>query len=190
MLNIIILGAPGSGKGTQSELMIETFGLDHISTGELLRAEIKKDTKLGRIAAGYINKGSLMPDELTVDILAKALDERMHLTGVIFDGFPRTLNQAEEFDRILAERNEEVSAVIELKANDEELVQRLLERSKLSGRPDDNDESTIRQRLAIYHQRTEPLVVFYKKCGKHFGVDGAGTVEEVFNRIKGICQTL
>ncbi|MDR2498327.1 MAG: adenylate kinase [Tannerellaceae bacterium] len=190
MLNIIILGAPGSGKGTQSELMIQAFGLEHISTGDIMRAEIKKDTELGRIAAGYINKGSLLPDELTVDMLAKALDERLHLTGIIFDGFPRTLKQAEELNRILGERNEEIDAVIELKADDEELVDRLLQRSKLSGRADDNDESTIRQRLAIYHQRTEPLVAFYKECDKHFAVDGIGAVEDVFKRIKEICQTL
>ncbi|MDR2495716.1 MAG: adenylate kinase [Tannerellaceae bacterium] len=190
MLNIIILGAPGSGKGTQSELMIAAFGLDHISTGEIMRAEIKKDTELGRITAGYINNGGLLPDELTLNILAKALDERMHLSGIIFDGFPRTLNQAEALDRMLAGRGEAVSAVIELKADDEVLVERLLRRSKITGRPDDNDESTIRQRLAIYHQRTEPLVAFYKACGRHYAVDGIGTVEDVFNRIREICRTL
>ena len=189
MFNIIILGAPGSGKGTQSELMVKAFGLDHISTGEIMRAEIKKESELGQIAAGYINKGCLLPDELTIDILAKAFDERISLKGMIFDGFPRTLNQAEALNRILNERNEAVSAVIEVKVDDELLVQRLLERSKLSGRADDN-EDTIRQRLTIYHQQTEPLAAYYVGLGNHYAIDGTGSVEDVFERIEKVCQTL
>jgi adenylate kinase len=189
MFNIIILGAPGSGKGTQSQLMVEAFGLDHISTGDIMRAEIKKESELGQIAAGYINKGCLLPDELTIDILAKAFDERVHPKGMIFDGFPRTLNQAEALNRILCERNATVSAVIELKVDDELLVGRLLERSKLLGRADDN-EATIRQRLTIYHQQTEPLAAYYVALGNHYAVNGAGPVEEVFKRIEKICRTL
>jgi adenylate kinase len=189
MLNIIILGAPGSGKGTQSDLLVRTFGLDHISTGEILRAEIKNETELGKIAATYINNGQLVPDELTVDILSNTLDKRKSANGSIFDGFPRTIAQAEALKLMLNARNEDISAVIELVVEEEQLVQRLLERGQIEGRSDDN-EQTIRKRLEVYHAQTEPLSSYYIKEGTHFAIDGSGMVEEIFDRIKKVCQTL
>ncbi|MDR0537424.1 MAG: adenylate kinase [Tannerellaceae bacterium] len=189
MLNIILLGAPGSGKGTQSDMLIKELELVHISTGEILRTEIQNKTELGKIAATYINRGQLVPDELTVDILAHTLDGCKARRGVIFDGFPRTIPQAEELKRLLNDGGEDISAVMELKVEEEELVRRLLERGKQSGRTDDNEE-TIRKRLEVYHAQTAPLSCYYIKEGKHHAIDGTGTVDEIFDRIKTICQTL
>ena len=189
MLNIVILGAPGSGKGTQSDLMIKEFGLEHISTGDIMRAEIKNGTELGKIAATYINRGQLVPDELTINSLSNVLDHLGNPKGVIFDGFPRTVKQAEALKGMLNNRGEDVSGAIELKVDEDELVKRLLERGKLSGRPDDNRE-TILQRLDVYHSQTIPVAGYYTGEGKHYPIRGTGTVEEIFERIKKVCQTL
>ena len=158
MKNIVIFGAPGSGKGTQSDLMIEHYGLGHISTGDVLRNEIKKGTELGKLAASYIDGGNLIPDDLMVSILAKVYDGygRGH-KGVIFDGFPRTIPQAEALEKMLDERGDKVAAMIELDVPEEELMQRLIKRGQESGRADDNEE-TIKKRLVIYHQQTQPLI--------------------------------
>ncbi|MDR1938803.1 MAG: adenylate kinase [Tannerellaceae bacterium] len=192
MLNVVIFGAPGSGKGTQSELIIKEFGLDHISTGEVLRTEIRNETEVGKIAGEYIDKGQLVPDELIIDILAKTLDSKKRSNGVIFDGFPRTIPQAEALKEILNERGTDIAVVINLEADEDELVSRLLARGKLSGRSDDNLE-TIQSRLNVYHLQTAPLMEYYKKEGKHCSVRGTGTVESIFEQIKNIvtkCQTL
>jgi len=183
MLNIVIFGAPGSGKGTQSDLLKKRYNLAHISTGDVLRAEIKNDSELGRIAKGYIDKGELVPDELICDILAKKLDELGTVEGVIFDGFPRTIPQAEALERILADRGLEVSALIDLQVEDAELVHRLVERGKISGRSDDN-EDTIKSRLDVYHSQTAPLADYYKNKGKHLAINGIGAIEEIFGRIE------
>ncbi|MDL2281554.1 adenylate kinase [Parabacteroides sp. OttesenSCG-928-G06] len=183
MLNVVIFGAPGSGKGTQSEKIIGEFGLDHISTGDVLRAEIKNDTELGKIAHGFISKGQLVPDELIVDILAKVLDEKKNEKGVIFDGFPRTIPQAEALKKMLNERGTDVSVMLNLQVKEDELIHRLLERGKSSGRSDDNLE-TIQSRLEVYHKQTAPLADYYIKEGKHVAIEGVGTVDEIFEKIK------
>lgn len=183
MLNIVIFGAPGSGKGTQSELIIKEYGLDHISTGDVLRAEIKGETELGKIASGYIEKGQLVPDELIIDILAKVLDSKKDSKGVIFDGFPRTIPQAKALKKMLNERNTDVSVMLNLQVDEDELINRLLERGKVSGRSDDNLE-TIKSRLDVYHKQTAPLADYYIGEGKHVAIQGMGTIEEIFGRIK------
>ena len=183
MLNVVIFGAPGSGKGTQSELIIKEYGLDHISTGDVLRSEMKNDTELGKIAKDYIEKGQLVPDELIVNMLAKVVDSKEKSKGVIFDGFPRTIPQAKALKVMLNERGTDVSVMLNLQVDEEELVKRLLERGKVSGRSDDNLE-TIKSRLEVYHKQTAPLADFYVEEGKHVAIQGMGTIEEIFGRIK------
>ena len=182
MLNVVIFGAPGSGKGTQSKRVVEKFGINHISTGDVLRAEIKAGTELGKIARGYIDQGHLIPDELMIGILSKVLDSLKESKGVIFDGFPRTIAQAEALKRMLDERGEQVEAMLELDVPEEELMTRLINRGKDSGRADDN-EVTIGKRLAVYHKQTKPLIDWYKKDGKYNHIDGIGTVDDIYNRI-------
>jgi adenylate kinase len=192
MLNVVIFGAPGSGKGTQSEYIIREFGLDHISTGEVLRAEIKNQTELGKVAGTYIDKGHLVPDELIIDMLDKVLDERKNSRGIIFDGFPRTIAQAEALQRMLNRRGTDVVVVLNLEVEEDELVSRLLERGKRLGRSDDNPE-TIKSRLDVYHAQTAPLAAHYEKEGKLHTIRGIGEIEGVFEQIKNKlkeCQTL
>ncbi|KAA6307102.1 adenylate kinase, partial [termite gut metagenome] len=162
MFNIVIFGAPGSGKGTQSERIVKMLGLNHISTGDVLRAEIKNDTELGKIAQKYISQGQLIPDALMVDILAKVLDHLKNSKGVVFDGFPRTIAQAEALKTMLAEREQEVSVMFDLNVPEDELITRLIKRGQDSGRTDDNEE-TIKKRLSVYHLQTAPLIDWYKK---------------------------
>ncbi len=183
MLNIVIFGAPGSGKGTQSELIIKEFGLEHISTGDVLRKEIKEGSALGKIADEYISKGQLVPDQLIIDILAKELDSKKDSKGVIFDGFPRTIPQAEALKKMLNERGTDVTLMINLHVEENELINRLLERGKKSGRSDDNIE-TIKSRLDVYHTQTAPLAEYYLKEGKHRAIKGVGTIEGIFDLIK------
>lgn len=184
MFNIVIFGAPGSGKGTQSEYLIDEYGLFHISTGEVLRDHISRGTNLGKIADTYISKGNLIPDELMVSILADLLDNTEEAKdGVIFDGFPRTIDQAKALQAMLAERGAKVDAVIGLHVDDNELIERLLKRGKESGRSDDNLE-TIQKRLEVYHSQTKPLRDFYTEEGNYLGIDGSGDIKDIFERIK------
>lgn len=189
MLNIIIFGAPGSGKGTQSENLIEKYGLEHISTGDVLRAEIKQGTELGKTAAQYIEKGQLVPDELIINILASVFDSKKNAKGVIFDGFPRTIPQAQALKTMLAERGTQIDAVIALEVDDKELIERLLNRGKVSGRSDDNMD-TIQNRLQVYHSQTAPLIEYYKKEGLYNPVKGTGSIDDIFARIKKVIATL
>ena len=184
MKNIVIFGAPGSGKGTQSDLMIEHYGFGHISTGDVLREDIKKGTELGKTAQSYIDKGNLIPDELMVSILANVYDSygRGH-KGVIFDGFPRTIPQAEALKQMLDERGDRVAAMIELDVPEDELMKRLILRGQQSGRADDNEE-TIKKRLVVYHSQTQPLIEWYKQEGLHHHINGLGTLERIFEDIK------
>ena len=156
MLNIVIFGAPGSGKGTQSERIVEKYGINHISTGDVLRAEIKNGTELGKTAKGYIDQGQLIPDELMIDILASVFDSFKDSKGVIFDGFPRTIAQAEALKKMLAERGQDVSVMVDLEVPEDELMLRLIKRGKDSGRADDNEE-TIKKRLHVYHSSAHRL---------------------------------
>jgi adenylate kinase len=185
MLNVIVFGAPGSGKGTQSELIIKEFGLEHISTGELLRAEIRQQTALGKVAGEYIGKGHLVPDELIIAMLSGLLNARANSKGVIFDGFPRTIPQAGALKSLLAERNTVISAMLDLEVEEEELTNRLLERGKNMGRADDNPE-TIKARLDEYRLKTAPLVEYYKKEKVYHAIKGTGRIEEIFEQIKTI----
>lgn len=190
MKNIVIFGAPGAGKGTQSDKMIEKYGLGHISTGDVLRSEIKNGTELGKIAKRFIDNGQLIPDELMIDILANVYDSfgKEH-KGVIFDGFPRTIPQAEALKKMLAERGHVVAAMIELAVPEKELMSRLINRGKISGRSDDNAE-TIQKRLNVYHEQTSPLIDWYSKEGIHHHVEGLGTVDEIFSRIESVIDAL
>ena len=185
MLNIVMFGAPGSGKGTQSEVLIKTYGLFHISTGDVLRDHIKRGTALGKTAQEYINQGQLIPDELMVNILASVMDDNKEVAakGVIFDGFPRTIPQAEALEEMLQQRGTKVSAVIGLDVPEEILIGRLLNRGKESGRSDDNLE-TITSRLEVYNNQTAPLKAFYAQKGLLHMVQGTGGAEVVFERVR------
>lgn len=183
MYNIVIFGGPGSGKGTQSEKLIDRLGLTHISTGDVLRREIAAGSELGKIADSYISGGNLIPDDLMVRILASEVDRLAPTSkGFIFDGFPRTIPQAVALADMLEERGEKVHAVIGLEVPDEVLVERLIERGKVSGRSDDNAD-TIRQRLQVYHSTTSPLREHYIGKGLYRAIHGLGTIDEIFDRI-------
>ena len=182
MFNIVIFGAPGSGKGTQSKKIIERYGFDYISTGDMLRRAISEGRELGKTAKDYINRGQLVPDDVIVGMIADFLDSKKGSKGVIFDGFPRTLKQAEALKTMLNERGTDIHILLDLQVEDEELVERLLERGKISGRSDDNPE-TIKARLDVYHTQTAPLATYYIGEGKHVPIKGIGRIEEIFERI-------
>ena len=182
MLNIVLFGGPGSGKGTQSARLIDRYGLYHISTGEVLRDHIARGTQLGKVADSFISKGNLIPDELMIDILDSELDRPEAVNGVIFDGFPRTIPQAEALEKLLAKRSGKVDAVVGLEVPEEELTARLINRGKESGRIDDNSE-VIKKRLEVYHRQTEPLKAHYIGKDLYLPVEGTGTVEDIFHRI-------
>lgn len=183
MFNIVVFGAPGSGKGTQSEKLIERYGIHHISTGEVLREHIKNDTPLGRTANEYISKGHLIPDDLMIKILSDELDSNPATeNGVIFDGFPRTITQAEELNSMLAARGAKVDAVVGLEVDDAELIERMLERGRQTGRADDTLE-TIENRLKVYHSQTKPLRNFYMAQGVYHAIPGSGSIDDIFNTI-------
>lgn len=183
-MNIVIFGAPGSGKGTQSERLIERYGLHHISTGKLLRDHIARGTHLGKVADMYISNGLLIPDELMLEVLSDLFKEHPeHMEkGVIFDGFPRTIPQAEALTKMLAEYGTDIHAVVGLDVDEEELVRRMLERGKASGRADDNID-TIRKRLDVYHRQTAPLRNYYSELGRFHSIDGNGDVDRIFDDI-------
>lgn len=182
MLNIVIFGAPGSGKGTQSERIVEKYGINHISTGDVLRAEMKNGTELGKTAKSYIDQGQLIPDELMIDILASVFDSFQDSKGVIFDGFPRTIAQAEALKKMLAERGQEVKVMLDLDVPEDELMTRLIKRGKESGRADDNEE-TIKKRLVVYHSQTAPLIDWYKNEGQYQHINGLGSMDDIFSEI-------
>lgn len=182
-MNIVIFGAPGSGKGTQSEKLIERYGLHHISTGEVLRDHIARNTPIGQIAKTYINQGQLIPDSLMIRILEEIIDnEPKAQRGVILDGFPRTIPQAEALDRFFEKRGRKLHHVIGLEVPEYELVDRMIKRGMATGRADDNPE-TIKNRLKVYHESTTPLKEFYKNAGKYRAITGTGTVDDIFENI-------
>ena len=185
MLNIVIFGAPGSGKGTQSDKLIEHYNLFHISTGDVLRDNMRRGTELGKIAKGYIDQGQLVPDELIIDLLAQVLDENKENAahGVIFDGYPRTIPQADALEQLLADRGTQVDAVVGLEVPDEELIKRILLRGQMSGRADDNEE-TARKRLEVYYNQTSPLKAYYQEQGKYLAINGMGSIDGIFDLIR------
>lgn len=190
MLNLVLFGAPGSGKGTQSAKLIDEYGLYHISTGELLRDHIARGTELGKTADKYISKGQLIPDDLMISILDDVLErDAAHKNGVVFDGFPRTIPQAKALQGLLEKRGTELHAVIGLEVPEEELIERMLKRGAQTGRADDNLD-TIKKRLDVYHSQTLPLAEYYSKEGNYLPIKGTGVVDEIFDSIaKGIEHT-
>ena len=189
MLNIVILGAPGSGKGTQSKLIIEKYGLHHISTGDMLRREMAEQTALGAMAKEYIQQGQLVPDEIIIDMVANLLDKTSCPKGYIFDGFPRTSAQAHALDELLRERNTPIIAVLNISVEDKDLINRIIKRGVTEKRTDDTLE-TVEKRLAVYKNQTEPLKEYYKKMGKLFKIKGNSSVDEVFELVSAVIDRL
>jgi len=183
MYNVILFGPPGSGKGTQSARIIEKYKLTHLSTGDLLRKEIKSGSELGKEIAELINHGNLVSDEMAQKMVMSFLDLHKEENGFVFDGFPRTAEQAIWLRGFLQSKGSEINALIALKVDDEELANRLLERGKDSGRADDQTMSTVRTRIKLYHDLTEPVINFYIKLNKYYQIDGLGSLDEVFERI-------
>ena len=183
MLNIVLFGPPGAGKGTQSERMIERYGLVHLSTGDIFRANIKGGTELGTLAKSYIDKGQLVPDEVTIGILESEVDKHPAAKGFIFDGFPRTTEQALALSRFLEGKGTEIHVMVALDVAEEELVTRLLNRGKDSGRADDQDESIIRNRIQVYNSQTAVVADFYNAQGKFVRIDGVGSIDEISQRL-------
>ena len=189
MLNLVIFGAPGTGKGTQSEVLIAQYGFDHLSTGDILRAEIKAESELGKAAKSYIDAGQLVPDSLIIDMIEKVLQERQPKKGLIFDGFPRTVPQAEALDALLSKHATAVHAVLDLQVAEDELVERLLKRGQESGRSDDNLE-TIKKRLEVYHAQTAPIAQYYAQKGVHHAIAGSGAISDITARIAAVIDAL
>ncbi|MBQ7309913.1 MAG: adenylate kinase [Alistipes sp.] len=183
MLNVVLFGAPGCGKGTQSELLEKKFGLSHISTGEIIRSHIKAQTPLGQQMAEYISRGELAPDSVVIGMVEEYLNQNKGIKGTIFDGFPRTTAQAEAFDKLLERLGDSVDIMIYMDVPEEELVRRILLRGKDSGRADDASEDVIRNRIEIYNQQTAIVADYYRAQGKYVAVPSLGTIDEVFNRI-------
>ncbi|AXG67942.1 adenylate kinase [Kordia sp. SMS9] len=190
MINLILFGKPGAGKGTQANFLKEKYNLVHISTGDVFRYNIKNGTELGLLAKSYMDKGDLVPDEVTINMLQAEVEKNPEANGFIFDGFPRTTAQAEALDNFLATKDMGISATIALEADDEILIQRLLERGKVSGRADDQDENKIRNRFDEYNQKTAPLIDYYKKQNKFHSVNGIGTIEEITVRLSATIDQL
>ncbi|MBC5775449.1 adenylate kinase [Pontibacter sp. KCTC 32443] len=183
MLNIVLFGPPGAGKGTQSQKLIDKYNLIHLSTGDLLRSEIAAGTELGLKAKSLMDNGVLVPDEVVIGMISNKVQENKAAGGFIFDGFPRTVPQAQGLDKLLLDYGTEISCMIALKVDDEELTKRLLLRGKTSGRPDDQNEELIRKRVEEYNTKTTPVADYYAGQGKFFAVDGIGEIEEIFSAI-------
>ncbi|MFZ8865541.1 MAG: adenylate kinase [Schleiferiaceae bacterium] len=179
MKNIVLFGPPGAGKGTQSTFLVEKFGFVHLSTGDIFRFNIKNATELGTLAKSYMDQGKLVPDAVTIDMLQAEWSKYPDAVGFLFDGFPRTQAQAEALDAILAEAGQQISAMIGLEVPDEELMARLLERGKTSGRPDDANPEVIAQRVAVYHRETAPVQGYYEAQGKYKGISGVGSISDI-----------
>ncbi len=190
MTNLVLFGPPGAGKGTQATILKDKYELKHISTGDVFRYNIKNATELGTLAKSYMDKGQLVPDEVTINMLRAEVEKDINGKGFIFDGFPRTVAQAEALAELLQEHDTEVSAMVALEVDDEVLVQRLLERGKTSGRPDDANEEVIRKRIRVYYEETAILKQFYLKQDKYFGVDGEGTITEITERLSEVIDKI
>jgi len=183
MLNLILFGPPGSGKGTQAKKLEEKFNLIHISTGDLFRYEIGNGTPLGLKAKKYMDDGHLVPDEVTIGMLKNKVEKHPEAAGFIFDGFPRTVPQAEALDAFLAEKDTTIASLLMLNVDDDEIVARILNRGKTSGRSDDNDESIIRNRIKVFNDQTAPIFDHYEMFGKSQHIEGVGSIDEIFERL-------
>lgn len=183
MLNIVLFGPPGAGKGTQSQNLIDKYGLKHLSTGDIFRANIKGETELGKLAKSFIDKGALVPDEVTINMLKSELEKNPGAEGFIFDGFPRTIAQAEALDGLLASMDTSISLMLALEVEEDELKQRLLKRAETSGRSDDADPAIIANRIATYNKETAPVKSFYANQSKLHEIQGIGSIEEISERL-------
>ena len=183
MLNIVLFGPPGAGKGTQSEKLIVKYNLVHLSTGDLFRKHLGEGTELGKLAQKYMNEGKLVPDEVVIGMVEQKIKENPNANGVIFDGFPRTVPQAEALDKLLNAQNTPISGMISLEVAEEELKIRIRERGKTSGRADDQEEEKINTRIRVYMEETIPVAKFYEKQGKYYAINGIGAVEDIFATI-------
>lgn len=190
MTNLVLFGPPGAGKGTQANFLKEKYNLVHISTGDVFRYNIKNETALGMLAKSYIDKGALVPDQVTIDMLNAEVEKNADANGFIFDGFPRTNAQADALDQLMDEKDSQINAMIALEVDDEILVQRLLERGKTSGRADDADEAVIRNRIKVYYSETAILKDYYTAQDKYFGVDGVGSIADITERLSKVIDAL
>jgi adenylate kinase len=190
MTNFVLFGPPGAGKGTQAEFLKEKYSLVHISTGDVFRFNIKNETALGMLAKSYMDKGELVPDQVTIDMLNAEVEKNADAKGFIFDGFPRTNAQAEALDKLMDQKDSQINAMIALEVDDEVLVQRLLERGKTSGRADDADENIIRNRIKEYYKKTAILKDYYSAQDKYYGVDGVGSIEDITERLSAVIDSL
>jgi adenylate kinase len=190
MINIVLFGKPGAGKGTQAEFLKEKYSLTHISTGDLFRYNIKNNTPLGLEAKSYIDRGALVPDAVTIKMLEDEVSKHPDTKGFLFDGFPRNIAQADALEQFLTSKGWSTTATIALDADDEVLVQRILERGKTSGRPDDLDETALRNRYVVYNNETAPLIDYYKDKGKFRAVDGIGSISEITGRLSAVIDSL
>lgn len=190
MINLVLFGKPGAGKGTQAAFLKEKYNLKHISTGDVFRYNIKNGTELGLLAKSYIDQGGLVPDEVTIKMLQDEVEKNPEASGFIFDGFPRTTAQAKALDQFLVSKNMKIDATIALDANDEVLIQRLLERGKVSGRSDDQDEDKIRNRFDEYNEKTAPLKDYYEEQGKFHSVNGIGSIEDITSRLTKVIEEI
>lgn len=190
MLNIILCGAPGCGKGTQSEFIVNKYGLHHLSTGQMMREEMASGSELGKVLDSYISQGHLVPDDITIQILEQYIAKLPAETkGIIFDGFPRTLNQAVQLERLMKKRGDKTAMLIDINVPEDELIRRLIERGKTSGRADDNLE-TIKERLVVYHDQTRPVDDYYELNDKYIRIQGLGTISEIFGRISRVLDKI
>jgi adenylate kinase len=183
MLNVVLFGPPGAGKGTQSEILLQRYGLVHLSTGDIFRANIKGETELGQQAKAFMDKGELVPDSLTISMLESEVVKHPGVKGFIFDGFPRTSAQAAALDTFLAGKSSSITCMLALEVNEEELIKRLLNRATTSGRADDGDETIVRNRIAVYNRETSPVADYYRDQQKYRGIVGVGSVEEITQRL-------
>jgi adenylate kinase len=183
MFNLILFGPPGSGKGTQSDKLVEKYGLVHLSTGNLLREEIAQKTPLGLEARSFMDKGQLVPDEVVIGMIDSSLEHHKDARGFLFDGFPRTVAQSQALDKLLELKKTSIAVVLALEVSEEELVKRLLNRGKTSGRSDDTNDEVIRKRFAVYMNETSPVADHYKKARKFFSIKGEGTVNDIFSSL-------
>jgi adenylate kinase len=190
MVNILIFGPPGSGKGTQSVKLAEKFNLTHLSTGDMLRAEITAGTELGQKMSSVMSKGELVPDEVVIEMIAKKIDTTRGSTGFLFDGFPRTVAQTVTLEIMLNERKMKINTMLVLEVDHDELVKRLILRADLSGRPDDKDPAVIENRIDVYKEKTEPIINYCRERGIYQPVNGMGTIEDIFERLSANLEQL
>ncbi len=183
MINLILFGPPGSGKGTQAQKLVEKYDITHLSTGDMFRYELGHNTELGRLAKSYVDKGQLVPDSVTIDMLKQRMENGIIKNGFILDGFPRNIPQAEALDRLLGEKDIKITAFLSLEVDDEELISRLLNRGKSSGRSDDVNEEIIRHRMKVYKAETTPVYAYYDSKGMAIQVNGMGTIDEIFEEL-------